>query len=653
MEIKQYNRITLYGPHPLERDERGHLKNYMADFFPAFRSIIVGSGLHVALALDFIEESGRQRGHPLDEREQQEVYDDLVALILRGEHVVIRSIPDKMEKCFRTAELLEDLVPAELLRFTGVRDPQVRRAFKLRGESWKMAPRYFTVEEIIRQINLSVVSVGTRNRFYYKVESGGRLITPDQFAAIIESLDDLQEFRSRVCEVADLYARRNQNYVRELDFFGVAAETFDFSLFEKLAAYLQSCKDWTETRKKKARKLFEQALENFRRAVPPDLQRDAPNNPAWRTHFYSELNEIPPTEESILGISDEFNMNIRWLPGCRITGGKVVWDPHIEDAVASLLKDFFRFYGPLEYINLGRLMRSQSTKRAAGSYREVFIAVLKQRNNATEQIRILRKVWRNILYYLNRGYPLERARELAAGYLEYTFDRREILSLLGVNTPPVNYLTREEELPGIGVIPVAFFNRPYISGLATDKVSDYYYEHEGFVRAQAALLGYEAGLNLIIGRCDPDSGLVFFGDGDELLQFDKDKMIPSSLVLADYTGAFADVVSPLEKFLPEYSDYLAGMLSRIKVQGHGVAERLEVGKIFIAAMEQRIVETRRLLTEVGEVSRKIGEMAALRDPQVNPVGIKWERVVARLKDSNVPELIGQFGEALRKKLGYY
>ena len=85
--------------------------------------------------------------------------------------------------------------------------------------------------------------------------------------------------------------------------------------------------------------------------------------------------------------------------------------------------------------------------------------MLKQKNSATEQIRILRKVMRNVIYFLNHGHSLERAGQLAEGYLEYTFDRREILSMLGANTPVVGHLSRKENLPGIGTVPVTFFDR--------------------------------------------------------------------------------------------------------------------------------------------------------------------------------------------------
>jgi hypothetical protein len=650
MEQRQFGRLKLYGPHPLDRDSDGHLRYPMSAVFPAYETMIVGSGLHVNLAFDFITALGEERGHPLNEEEQFKIYEDLVALILRGNHVVIRSNPDNMEHSFLAAELLEEIIPADMIRFTGRRDPKVRQAFKLRGGSWKMAPRFFTMEEVKKQIKLSLVSVGTLNRYYYKMESGGRLMTYQQFANIRDSLVNFQEFKSRICEVVDLYCRRNKQFVRELDFFMINHEKFDIAPMVKLSDYLKNCTSWGDEERKQAAYLYDDALSCFRNAVAPDFLRDDPENPLWRTYIYSELNDIPPTEESILGMSDEFKMNINWLPGCRIIEGRVVMDRQTEEPVVKLLEDFFRFYGQLDYINLGRVMQSQNPKRAAVRYREVFIAVLKQKDSEVEQIRILRKARRDTPYYLNRGFSLAQAKRLAGGYIQYTVDRREILSLLGVNTPPINYLSRPEEIPGIGLVNVGFFDRSYIKGLATDKIPDYYYENKNFVIAKSALLGEQAGLNLIVGRSDPDTGEIFFGDGDEILIFENDNHVPKNLVLADFTGAFADVAHPLGKFIPFYVRYISGMLARIRVEGMNKQGKIEVGNLFIESMRKRIERTREMLNAQSTVRGMIAEMLRDREVEVNPIMIKWEKALRRLHDLKLESFIDKMREELYRTM---
>ncbi|MCE5272418.1 hypothetical protein LLH00_14160 [bacterium] len=650
MQKTKHRQLTVYGPDPLEKGEDGHFRYTMADIFPRWQAMIVGVGLHVTLALEFMEALAAESGETLGPELEDQVYEDLVAVVMRGEHVVIRSMPDRMECCFRAAELLEEAVPAEIIRFTGSRDPLVREAFKLRGESWKMTPRYFTVEEIISQIRLAMVSVGTANRYYYNMESGGRMITYEQFEAIRGVLTDRREFSARLCEVLDLYGRRNKQYVRELDFFMADQDVLEISRLEKLVECVTDCQRWAEVEKRKAWEMFEACLVNLRQAIAPAFQRDDPQNPTWRTYMYSMLNDIPPTEESMLGVSDEFNMNIRWLPGCRIEEGRVLPDPHADESTASLIQDFFRFYGPLEYINLGQVMRSQSQKRAAGSYREVYIATLKLQGAELEQIRILRKVRRGTLYWLNRGYSQERAAVMCEGYLQYTFDRRDLLSMLGANTPPVNCLKREDNIPGLGFIPVEFFNRPYIDGLATDKVSFYYYENESFVRTQAELLGTAAALNLIIGRVDPDTGMVYFGDGDELLVFGQDKFIPVDIVLGDYTGAFTDVISPLERFAPFYVNYVTDMLARIRVPGWKRAEILEVGDAFVASMRERIDLIRQMLLSGESVRSRIEAMIADRDPELNPVRIKWSKALERLQKVPLEDFMRRFREDVHQQI---
>ncbi len=651
MEKRQFGKLTLYGPHPLERNSDGHLKHPMADVFPQYNAMVVGSGLHVTLAMDLIAELDRASGDTMGEEEQARVYEDLVALVLRGNRVIVRSTPGNMEHAFRAAELLQELIPADMIRFTGHRDPRVREAFKLRGESWKMTPRYFNAEEIKRQIQLSLVSVGTRNQYYYNMESGGRVVTYQQFGAIRESLVNFQEFRDRIAEVVDLYGRRNKQFVRELDFFMVDHDRFELVLLERLNEYLQRCEHWGDEERRAAAELYEQVMASFRNAVGPEFLGDELENPVWRNQMYSELNNIPPTEERFLGVSEEFNMNILWLPGCRITDGRAIWDPHIEEPVARLLQDFFRFYGELEYINLGRVMRSQNTKRAAGSYREVFIGVLKQSRSLVEQIRILRKVRRNTLYYLNRGFSLERARGLAEGYLQYTLDRRNILSLLGAHTPPLNILSRTEDLPGIGPVEVAFFDRAYIRGLATDKVPDYYFEDRQFVMAQAPLLGEAAGLNLVIGRSDPDTGEVFFSDGDEMLVFDPGSHIPRDLVLADFTGSFADVVSPLGKFEPFYAQYLGDMLCRMRFEGVSRELQLEVAELFMGAMRRWIETLREMVFTAGATGEMIGAMLEDRNVEVNPIKVKWEKTLRRLEQFKLDSFMERMRSDICRRVG--
>ena len=256
-----------------------------------------------------------------------------------------------------------------------------------------------------------------------------------------------------------------------------------------------------------------------------------------------------------------------------------------------------------------------------------------------------------MLYYLNRGKEPDEARSLADGYLEYTFDRREILSLLGADTPVVGHLSRDERLPGIGTVPVTFFNRPYIQGLATDKVTCDYYCHEGFVNAQAALLGSEAALNIYVGRCEPDSGIVFFGDGDELLQFEgDDDMIPTSIVLADFTGTFSDVFSPLDIFIQQYTDYLESMLGKVEVDRWGREQRLAVGEVFIRAMQQRFYRLREITARGHSVRREIDKLAKSRDPELNPLKMKWERCRERLEQTDIEGFIRTTRQELRRRL---
>ena len=96
------------------------------------------------------------------------------------------------------------------------------------------------------------------------IESGGRLLTYQEFAQITESVVELQDFRSRIHEVVELHQEKNIRQVLELDFFMVNKKKFDFNLIQKLDEYLQNCEQWDEAEQKHAFELFMRALKNFR-----------------------------------------------------------------------------------------------------------------------------------------------------------------------------------------------------------------------------------------------------------------------------------------------------------------------------------------------------------------------------------------------------
>ena len=81
--------------------------------------------------------------------------------------------------------------------------------------------------------------------------------------------------------------------------------------------------------------------------------------------------------ELIQDISPEFYRQVKWLPGCRIMKGELIFDPvcdesdaHPEDIelrvcdprAKAMIFNYLREYNTIEYINIGRIGRSLSIR---------------------------------------------------------------------------------------------------------------------------------------------------------------------------------------------------------------------------------------------------------------------------------------------------
>ena len=112
------------------------------------------------------------------------------------------------------------------------------------------------------------------------------------------------------------------------------------------------------------------------------------------------------------------------------------------------------------------------------------------------------------------------------------------------------------------------------------------------------------------------------------------------------------MVSPLEKFLPFYVDYIVDMLSKVRIEGFDLEDKHEVAEIFIEAMKKRIIRTRELLEVEGSVAEKIQKLVAERQSEYNPIRIKWEMNLERLKNLDLDAFINRLRAAVETKIGY-
>ena len=634
--------ITLIGPHPLTRDEDGNLKYGIADVFPIHRAVVVGPGIHATLVLqyiDFLEDQRTARGeHPLTPEEEDEIYGDLVAVMMRGDYVIIRSDPDDMDRTFRADELLQKIVPKAQIQFTGLRDPKVRAEIKKQGACWRINPQPQTVEEMKEQIRQAKERVTTDNRYYHSAELGGRWLTFQEFQNLSCDLENRDALLARVREIVQLYHRRNNRGIRELNFFIADKRKFDGAQMKDLQREIEGHSPWTRTDRAMVRRRFEEVSDLFREAVAYEFRTDDYDNPIWRTTMFCLLNNIPPTEESFLGLSPEFHMNIRWLPGARIQGREILLDETTDRRTRDLILDFQRKYPDLEYINVGKVIQSQSKREKTGEEREMYLLVFKRTEENHERIHALRKQKRDTQYYLNSGKSLEEAEGLSEEYVQYVFDRIQAIQALGADIPHVMRLETTEYVPGIGAIALSFFDRPYVHGMASDKIPIYRYGDKAFVLTLAELLGEAAALNIIVGRVDPITGKVLFDDGDEIILFDAEGR-PASLVLADTTSSFGEVDRPMVDYIDVYAEHLQTILDRSEASRIDEAGIRAIAGAYFRTFRVEFLRIQHLYKSLRGTKDDLTGLFAHREPAEGSIRDRWEKMLQRLACTDPDELI--------------
>ena len=275
------------------------------------------------------------------------------------------------------------------------------------------------------------------------------------------------------------------------------------------------------------RAVYETLLRKFGEAVPAKFRQDSVGNLEWRNAMYAALigeDEKAASEESLLGLSSEFFMQIEWLPGGRIEEGELIFDsvfdlaeetndPELrrlcDDKCRGFIFNFVREYGDLEYVNIGRVVGSLSQRPQSLGRRDVYIAQVKQRGIPEEIVKIIRMQKWGIREHLNDGKKLLDAIIQSEEYTEYILDRRLGCRQLGMNLPArttakrisERYFGPRRDLCN-AMIWSPYFERDYIRGMATDKIPPQKLADAAFASRLARLLGQAAAPNMIVGRCD-------------------------------------------------------------------------------------------------------------------------------------------------------
>lgn len=630
--------IRMIGDPLFARDSQGALCSRVATLFPRTRTLVTLAGIHATQRMAYVDAINKERGASglpsLSDEEEMVEWQQSVDLILDENTVLIRPDPENMPLAFEADDILQELVSKQKIKFLNIMNQKVRQAIKERGENWRIAPFPRSPSEMKQMIQTAMVPIEGRAIYYYSHLTGTRHLTWQQFAEL-GNLPDHELF-AHILEIRDFSGRFNRMGRPEVAFFA-AGDKFtrnDIPPFDPAQMTSESIRQAYETMK-----------DRFRQAVRPDLLEDNPDFTDWRNLMFSALiglyEEVMP-EEAILGLGSEFFMQIEWLPGGRIEEGELMFDPVFEELdrpgaspelqtlcdekARGFMFNFVREFGDIEYVNIGRVMGSLSTRPTGAGRREVYVAEVKERNTEQPYVRILRMQKWGIREHLEEQKNLLAAVMQAEEYTDYILDRRLGCRQLGMHLPPrtttskisERYFGSRHEYDG-QMIWSTYFERDYIPGMATDKIPRARFQNPAYALKFAELLGKAAAPNMIVGRTNLEDQMLF-DDGDEIILEDADGL-PSLLMVTDHTGAFAEYSLSLEQHAAVYAGPINRRLAFLPYPKEAAATYVEAFLERFIYIQQEYRKRKRAFDTLFKHRR--------RDEQ-GSFAYRWERVLDRM-----------------------
>ena len=327
------------------------------------------------------------------------------------------------------------------------------------------------------------------------------------------------------------------------------------------------------------REKFETLRQRFRSTVHEGFHRDDSNNKAWLERMLSTLflegNETQ-AEQVLSGLTPEFFLQIDWLPGGRFEEGEFIFDPIFDEAAArpedqdlqglcdlrakGIIFNLIREHGDLQHINVGCVRESLSLNRPQNHGRRgVYIAEFKSRVESKPICRIARLQKWGVWEHLDQGKDMLSAIRDSDEYTDYWLDRRLGCRQLGMNLTRRVVMRRLSEIyRGSNrtyygeMIRTTYFEREFLTGIATDKMPWDKYNLPGYAVELAKLLGKAAASSIIVGRALESGTKPVFDDGDELVG-EGDDGLPNQILVGDHSGAFGDYKAPLVTFAAYYA----------------------------------------------------------------------------------------------------
>lgn len=555
----------------MAKDEQGRLLSRIGTVFPSKGVLITSSGIHAWQRLQFLDllnDDRRATGQPpLTPEAEAEICADSVDLIFEPEMILIRPDPDNMRLAYEADEVLQEIASKRLIKFLHATNDKVRQAIRARGECWRISPLPQSAEEMKKMIWDARVPIGGQAMYYYNRITGTRFLTYHEFSRLgtLPPPVLVRELR----EIRHYSKQYNHLHQPEVDFFPgtVPLEGDDFAVFESETADPNSLLP-----------AYEELKAKFCQNTPPELLLDNPESTVWRQaifkHLVAQKNEIV-AEEILRGLSPEFYLQIEWLPGGRFEEGELMFDtvfdeqfksptdPNLQKLcdprVKGFIFNFLREFGEIEYINIGRVASSLSQRPKATGRRDVYMAELKLAGAEENPIvRFIRMQKWGIREHLDENKDLLTSILEAEEYTEYILNRRvgclqlgmNLVSRIAIRRLNEIYYGPRREFQGRNFW-ASYFERDYVPGVATDKLTAAKFASADYALRFAGLLGQAGAPNIIVGRMDLAQH-VLFDDGDEVIVED-DRGMPVDLLVSDLTGAFTDYDTDLIKFAAAYA----------------------------------------------------------------------------------------------------
>ena len=279
-------------------------------------------------------------------------------------------------------------------------------------------------------------------------------------------------------------------------------------------------------------------------------------------------------------------------------------------------------------MNIGRISRSLSHRNHDGEVRHnVYIAQVKRSDRVDPVVHVLRVQKWGVPEHLDAGKELFAAIMESDEYVDYVLDRRLGCRQLGMNLPPRVVPRRIQERytgPAKRYVGATYwltcFERDYIDGRATDKLSPAAYANPAFVARLAVLLGEAAAPNLIVGCTSRDGGPIF-DDGDEIVCLDA-AGLPARILVSDHTGTFTDSASSFDRLAGSYA-------LPVESRRALLPDPRPFAEAYLAAFTSRFI---RIQTDYHRHRRAFRALFRYRPrDEKGSFAYRWERVLDRLE----------------------